>query len=68
MDRSKGKDFTSLPPHPIRMDVIDTKTYKPVRSIDIDAGTTSFAVLDKNRLIYIYVDDVGEVVLKCIGY
>lgn len=68
MERSKGKDVMSLPPHPMRVDVIDTDTHKPVRSIEIDAGTTSFAVLDKERLVYIYVDDAGEVVLKCIAY
>jgi hypothetical protein len=67
-ERSKGKDVRSLPPHPMRVDVIDTGTYKPVRSIDIDAGTTSFAVPGKNRLVYIYVDDAGEVVLKCIQF
>jgi hypothetical protein len=67
-ERSKGKDVRSLPPHPMRVDVIDTGTYKPVRSIDIDAGTTSFAVPGKNRLVYIYVDDTGEVVLKCIQF
>lgn len=68
MRRSKGRDLTSLPPQPMRVDVIDTETYKPVRSIDIDAGATSFAVLDKNRMVYIYVDDAAEVVLKCIEY
>ena len=68
MERSKGKDVMSLPPHPMRVDVIDTGTYKSVRSIDIDAGATSFSVLDKNRLVFIYVDDAGEVVFKCIEY
>ncbi len=66
MERSKGKDIMSLPPPRMRVDVIDTNTYKLVRSIDIDAGATSFAVMDKNRLVYIYIDDAGEVVLKCI--
>jgi len=68
MERSKGKSVMELPPFPMRVDVIDTETYKPVRSIDIDAGATSFAVLNKNRMVYIYVDDAGEVVLKCIEY
>jgi DNA-binding beta-propeller fold protein YncE len=68
MERSKGKDLRSLPPQPMRVDVIDTKTYELVRSIDIDGGATSFAVMDKNRLVYIYVDDAGEVVFKCIAY
>jgi hypothetical protein len=68
MERSKGKDLTSLPPQPMRMDVIDTETYKLIRSIDIDAGVTSFAVLDKDRMVYIYVDDAAEVVFKCIEY
>jgi hypothetical protein len=66
MKRSEGKDVRSLPPHPMRVDVIDPQSYKLVRSIDIDAGATSFAVIDKNRLVYIYVDDAGEVVLKCV--
>jgi hypothetical protein len=68
MERSKGKDVRSLPPHPMRVDVIDPETYKSVRSIDIDSGATSFAVLEKNRLVYIYVDDAGQVVFKCIEY
>jgi outer membrane protein assembly factor BamB len=68
MERSKGKDVRSLPPFPMRVDVIDTENYKLVRSIDIDAGTTSFAVMDKERLAYIYVDEAGEVVFKCIEY
>lgn len=68
MKRSEGKDVRSLAPHPMRVDMIDTENYKLIRSIDIDAGATSFAVLDKNRLVYIYVDDAGEVVLKCIEY
>lgn len=68
MERSKGKDFKSIPPHPMRVDVIDTETYKMMRSIGIDAGATSFAVLDKNRLVYIYVDDAAEVVFKCIEF
>jgi len=68
MKRSEGKDARSLPPHPMRVDVIDPESYKLVRSIDIDAGTTSFAVPGKNRLVYIYVDDAGEVVLKCVEY
>ena len=68
MERSKGKDVMSLPPHPMQVDVIHTGTYKSVRSIDIDAGATSFSVLDKNRLVFIYVDDAGEVVFKCIEY
>jgi hypothetical protein len=68
MERSKGKDFTSLPPQPMRVDVIDTETYKSIRNIDIDAGATSFAVMNDNRLVYIYVDDAAEVILKCIEY
>jgi hypothetical protein len=68
MQRSKGKDVMSLPPQPMRVDVIDTETYKPIQNLEIDAGATSFAVLEKSRLVYIYVDDAGEVVFKCIAY
>jgi hypothetical protein len=68
MERAKGKDIRNLPPPPMRVDVIDTKNYESVRSIDIDAGATSFAVMDKNRLVFIYVDDGGEVFFKCIEY
>jgi hypothetical protein len=68
MERSKGKDLKSLPPQPMCVDVINTETYKLIRSIDIDAGVTSFAVLDKNRMVYIYVDEAAEVVFKCIEY
>ena len=68
MERSKGKDVRKLPPQPMRVDVIDPENYKLIHSIDIDAGTASFAVMNNNRLAYIYVDDAGEVVLKCVEY
>ncbi|MDH5742901.1 MAG: 6-bladed beta-propeller [Candidatus Aminicenantes bacterium] len=68
MKRSKEKDVDSPPPPPMRVDVIDTQTHKLLRSIDIDAGARSFSVLDKNRLVYVYEDNEGELFLKCIQY
>ena len=52
----------------MRVDVLDSQSYKLIKSIDIDAGATSFALMEKNRMVFIFVDDAGEVVLKCIEY
>ena len=68
MKRLENKDRDSLPPIQMRIDVIDTKTYQLIRSIDIDAGARCFGLLDKNRLVYAYEDSEGELFLKCIEY
>ncbi len=68
MKRAKKGDSDSLPPIQMRIDVIDTKTYKLIRSIDIDGGARCFGLLDKNRLVYAYEDNEGELFLKCIEY
>jgi len=68
MKRLENKDRDSLPPIQMRIDVIDTKTYKLIRSIDIDGGARCFGMLDKNRLVYAYEDIEGELFLKCIEY
>lgn len=68
MKRAKKEDLDSLPPIKMRVDVIDTKTYKLIRSIDIDGGARCFGLLDKNRLVYAYEDSEGELFLKCIEY
>lgn len=66
IERSKKEDFDTLPPIKMRIDVIDTGTYKLIRSIDIDSGARCFGLLDKNRLVYVYEDNTGELFLKCI--
>lgn len=68
MKRSKQEDLDNLPPLGRRIDVIDTKTYKLIRSFDIDSGARCFGVLDKNRLVYAYEDSEGELFLKCIEF
>lgn len=61
----KGMD---LPPHPMRIDVIDTKTHEVIRNIECDGDTRAFALMDENHIVYVYVDGRGEVILKCIQY
>ena len=68
MKRAKKEDRDSLPPLQMRIDVIDTKTYKLIRSIGIDGGARCFGLLDKNRLVYAYENSEGELFLKCIEY
>jgi hypothetical protein len=68
MKRLENKDQDSLPPVKMRIDVIDTKTYKLIQSFDIDGGTSCFGVLDKNRMVYACEDIEGELFLKCIEY
>jgi DNA-binding beta-propeller fold protein YncE len=69
MDRAKQKDKgVDLPPHPERIDVIDTKTHEVIRYIKIDGDTKAFALINKDHLAYVYTDSKGEVILKCIQY
>jgi DNA-binding beta-propeller fold protein YncE len=69
VDRAKRKDKgMDLPPHPERIDVIDTKTHDVIRSIQIDGDTRAFALMNENHLVYVYTDSKGEVILKCIQY
>jgi DNA-binding beta-propeller fold protein YncE len=69
MDRAKRKDKgMDLPPHPERIDVIDTKTHEVIRHIGIDGDTKAFALMNENHIAYVYVDNKGEVILKCIQY
>jgi hypothetical protein len=69
LDRAKRKDKgMDLPPHPMRIEVIQAKTNELIRYIEIDAGTTAFALMNKNLMVYTYNDSEGEVILKCIQY
>jgi len=69
MDRAqKEEKGLDLPPHPERIDVIDTKTQKVIRHIGIDGDTKAFALMKENHIVYAYVDSKGEVILKCIQY
>lgn len=69
MDRAKRKDKgMELPPHPLRIDVIDTETHEVMRHIEIDGDTRVFSLLNENRIVYVYVDNEGEVIFKCIQY
>ncbi len=68
MNRSKRQDQESLPPIKMRIDIIDSDTFKLIQSIEIDAGSRCFSLLDKNRLVYAYEDSEGELFLKCIEY
>jgi DNA-binding beta-propeller fold protein YncE len=69
IDRAKRKDKgMDLPPHPERIDVIDTKTHRVIGYIKIDGDTKAFALMKDDHIVYIYVDTRGEVILKCIQY
>ena len=69
IDRAKKKDKKiDLPPHHVRMDVIDTKTHAVIRYMEIDGNTKAFALMNKNLMVYSYEDSEGEVILKCIQY
>ena len=69
IDRAKRKNKgINLPPHPERIDVIDTKTHQVIRQIGIDGDTKAFAFMNENHLVYIYIDSEGEIILKCIQY
>jgi hypothetical protein len=68
MKKEKNVGPGNLPPDPMRIDVIDPKTYKVVHTIACDPGTKVFGILDKNRLVYIHEDSEGELILKCIEY
>ncbi len=69
IDRAKRKDKgMDLPPHPERIEVIDTKTHEVIRHIEIDGDTSAFALMNKNLMVYAYEDKEGEVILKCIQY
>ncbi len=69
IDRAKRKDKgMELPPHPERIDVIDTKIHQVIRYIEIDADTRTFALMNKSLMVYAYEDREGEVFLKCIRY
>jgi hypothetical protein len=68
MKRSKQADHDNLPPIGRRIDVIDAKIHKLIRSFEIDGGVRCFGVLGNNRLVYAYEDSEGELFLKCIEY
>jgi hypothetical protein len=70
MDRQrprKDKGMT-FPPIHMRIDVIDTKTHEIIRHIEIDGDTRVFSLLNENHIVYVYVDNEGEVIFKWIQY
>ena len=62
---AKGID---LPPHPERIDVIDTKINRVIRYMEIDGDAKAFALMNENHIAYAYIDNKGEVILKCIQF
>ncbi|UCC41269.1 MAG: 6-bladed beta-propeller [Candidatus Aminicenantes bacterium] len=64
----EGERYEDLPPQPMRIEVIEPKSHKVLRYISCDDNTRVFAVMDGNRLVYIYEDSEGEVILKCIQF
>jgi len=56
------------PLHKMRIDIIDPQEQKVIRSLDCDPNVRTFACLEEKRLVYIYEDEAGELILKCIEY
>jgi DNA-binding beta-propeller fold protein YncE len=70
MDRQRPRKDKGMafPPVHMRIDVIDTKTLELIRHIEIDGDTRAFSLMNKNHIVYVYVDSEGEVIFKCIQY
>ena len=62
------KNQEELPSLAMRLDIIDTTSYKVLSQIECDPGTMVFALMGEDRLVYIYEDNEGELLLKCIKY
>ena len=62
------KNGEERPSLDMRLEQIDTTTYKVLRFIECDPGTMTFTVMDKDRLAYMYEDDEGELIFKCIQF
>jgi DNA-binding beta-propeller fold protein YncE len=67
-NRNKVEKYEDLPPPAMRIDVINPKSHKILRSIACDPGTQTFTLLDESRLVYIYEDNEGELIFKCKRY
>jgi len=52
----------------MKINVMDIKEYKVIRSLDCDPNVRAFACLEGTRLVYIYEDEAGELILKCVEY
>ena len=52
----------------MRIDVIDPSEFKFIRSLDCDSNVRTFACMEGKRVVYIYEDESGELVLKCVEY
>lgn len=57
-----------LPSPSMQIEVIDPNSHKVAYYIATDPGVQAFALMDKNRLVYIHEDSEGELVLKCIQF
>jgi len=52
----------------MRIDVFNPDEFKFIRSLDCDSNVRTFACLGGKQLVYIYEDEAGELILKCIEY
>lgn len=66
--QEKSAEDEDPPPPPMRIEVIDPDTHKVIRNIHCDGGARSFAVINNDRLVYLYEDSEGELHLKCVRY
>jgi DNA-binding beta-propeller fold protein YncE len=57
-----------MPSPSMRIDVIDPDTFKPVGAVACRPGVRCFTVLDLQRLVYIFEDEDGEVVMTCVRF
>lgn len=66
---SKGvTNREDMPSPSMRIDVIDPDTFKPVGAVACRPGVRCFTVLDLQRLVYIFEDEAGEVVMACVRF
>ncbi len=66
--REKFKEPEEVLPAPMHFDVIDPRTQTLIRRLECDPGARAFGVLPENRLVYIFENESGELVLKCCRY
>jgi hypothetical protein len=60
------KNPEEMPPIPMRLDVLDPRSHRLLRTIDVDPTVRAFVLLGENRLAYIHEDAEGELVFKCV--
>ncbi len=66
--QKKAGKREEIPLAAMQIEIINPSTYRVVGNIPCEPGTTVFSLLDKERLVFIYENRQGELVLKCVKY